>query len=96
MRKAFALAAVLAGLGAVGCTGPSPGGRQWAADPDKAPPVQKNTRPAAGATELDPVKLPPAQTRVSPDDIDEGNYQDSVRRLESEMKVEKRALTQAK
>jgi len=96
MRKAFALAAVLAGLGAVGCTGTTPGGREWAADPDKPPPLAGNTRPAAGTTDLDPVKLPPAQTRVSADDIDADNYQDSLRKLESETKFEKRALSQAK
>jgi hypothetical protein len=96
MRKALALAAVLAGLGAVGCTGTTPGGRQWAADPDKPPPIQTSARPAAGPTELDPVKLPATHTRVSAEDIDETNYQDSLRRLESETKVEKRALSQAK
>jgi len=96
MRKALALAAVLAGLGAVGCTGPTKGGRQWAADPDKPPPLATNTRAGAGPTELDPVKLPPAHTRVVAEDIDESNYQDSLRRLESETKVEKRALSQAK
>jgi hypothetical protein len=96
MRKALALVAVLAGLGAAGCTGTAPGGRQWAADPDKAPPIQSSTRAGAAPTELDPVKLPPAHTRVAADDIDETNYQDSLRKLESETKVEKRALSQAK
>ena len=68
------------------CTGTTPGGRQWAAD--QPPPLATNTRPAAGTTELDPMKLPPAQTRVSADDIDVDNYQDSLRKLESETKVE--------
>ncbi len=95
MKKGLILAAIVAGLGAVGCTGTTPGGRQWAADPDKPPPLQTNTR-AGGATEVDPVKLSPAQTRVSAEDIDEQNYQDSLRKLESETKVEKRALSQAK
>jgi hypothetical protein len=94
MKKGLTLAALLAGLGAIGCTGTTPG-RQWAADPDKPPPLTKNTQPG-GATELAPVKLPAAQTRVSPDEIDDQNYQDSLRKLESETKVEKRALTQAK
>jgi len=93
MTKGFILAALVAG--AIGCTGTTPGGRQWAADPDKPPPLQTNTR-AGGTTEVDPVKLPPAQTRVSAEDIDEQNYQDSLRKLESETKVEKRALSQAK
>ena len=95
MKKGLFLAALVAG--AVGCTGTTPGGRQWAADPDKAPPIQTNTRAGgAGAADVDPAKLPPANTRVSADDIDDQNYQDSLRKLESETKVEKRALSQAK
>jgi len=95
MNKGLVLAALVAG--AMGCTGTTPGGRQWAADPDKAPPIQTSTR-AGGATpaDADPAKLPPASTRVSADDIDDQNYQDSLRKLESETKVEKRALSQAK
>jgi hypothetical protein len=95
MKKGFFLAAIVAGLGAVGCTGPTAGGRQWAADPDKPPPLQTSSR-SGGTTDVDPSKLPPAQTRVSADDIDDQNYQDSLRKLESETKVEKRALSQAK
>jgi hypothetical protein len=93
MKKGLFVAALVAG--AIGCTGTTPGGRQWAADPDKAPPLQSGTR-AGGAADADPAKLPPASTRVSADDIDEQNYQDSLRKLESETKVEKRALSQAK
>jgi hypothetical protein len=95
MKKGFVLAALVAGLGAIGCTGTTPGGRQWAADPDKPPPLQTKSS-SGGTTDVDPVKLSPAQTRVSADDIDEQNYQDSLRKLESETKVEKRALSQAK
>lgn len=88
MKKALLLAAL---LGAVGCT-TTTADRQWTAD--EPPPLATNTRPAAPA-EVDPSKLPPAQTRVEPDSIDEQNYQDQARRLESELKVQGRAMTQA-
>lgn len=103
MKKSLTLTAILASLGAVGCTSTS--GDRYRAD--QPPPISRNVRPAVGnappgpavpaeATELDPVKLPPAQTRLTPEDIDADNYQDSLRKLESEMKVEKRAMTQAR
>lgn len=90
MKKALLLAAL---LGAVGCT-TTTADRQWTAD--EPPPLATNTRPVASVTELDPTKLPPAQTRVSADDIDDQNYHDQARKLESELKVQGRAMTQAK
>jgi hypothetical protein len=91
MSKRFALAALLAGLGAAGCTSTS-AEKQYQAD--QPPPLARGER--AGPTELDPVRLPAAQTRVSAEDIDETNYQDAFRKLQSERNVEHRALTQAK
>ena len=40
-------------------------------------------------------KLPPALSKVSAEDIDDQNYRDQARRLESEIKVQGRAMTQA-
>ena len=88
MKKALLLAAL---FGAVGCTTTN-ADRQWTAD--EPPPLATNTRPVASATETDPSKLPPANTRVSADGIDEQNYHDQARRLESELKVQGRAMTQ--
>ena len=90
MTKRFALAALLVGLGAAGCTTTSAEKKYQA---DEPPPLARGER--AGPTTLDPVKLPPAQTRVSAEDIDETNLADAARRLESEMKVEQRALSKA-
>jgi hypothetical protein len=91
MKKFLALAAV---LGAIGCTstGKSTMDNKYAAD--APPPIQKNTRPTADG---DPMpKLPPSQTRVNPDDIDDSNYKDMSRKLESELKIDGRAMSQAK
>jgi len=92
MKKRFALAALLAGLGAAGCTSTTADQRYQA---DQPPPLARGER--GGPTELDPVRLPAtAQTRVSAEDIDETNYQDAFRKLQSEHNVERRALSQAK
>jgi hypothetical protein len=89
MKKAFLLAAALATFGSVGCTTTSPD-KKYAAD--APPPIQKNSRPAADDTP----KLPPSQVRVNPEDIDETNYKDMTRKLESDLKSDGRALSQAK
>jgi hypothetical protein len=89
MKKAFLLAAALATVGSVGCTTTSPD-KKYAAD--SPPPIQKNTRPADG----DLPKLPPSQARVNPEDIDETNYSEMSRKLESDIKFDGRALSQAK
>jgi len=91
MSKRFALAALLAGLIAAGCTSTTPDKRYQA---DQPPPLARGER--GGPTELDPVRLPAAHTRVSAEDIDETTYQDAYRKLQSENNVERRALSQAK
>ena len=88
MKKALLLAAL---VGAVGCT-TTTADRQWTAD--EPPPLATNARPATPA-DVDPSKLPAAQTRVSAEDIDDQNYQEQARKLESELKVQGRAMTQA-
>ena len=90
MKKLLLLAAV---LGTVGCT-TTTADRQWTAD--EPPPVATGTRPVAARDEVDPSKLPPAQSRVAAEDVDEQNYQDLARKLESELKVQGRAMTQAR
>ena len=90
MSKRFVLAALLVGLGAAGCTTTSPDKKYQA---DEPPPLARGER--GGPTTLDPVKLPAARTGVSAENIDDTNLADAARRLESEMKVEKKALTQA-
>ena len=92
MKKTFALATLVAGLAAAGCTSmnTNPDSRYKA---DQPPPVQKSG--TVGQTELAPVKIPIARTNASADNIDETNLNDQARKLESEMKVEKRAMTQA-
>ena len=90
MKKLLLLAAL---AGAVGCT-TTTAERQWTAD--EPPPLATGTRPVAASTpEGDPSKLPAAQTRVSAEDIDDQNYQEQARKLESELKVQGRAMTQA-
>jgi hypothetical protein len=89
MKKLLLLAAL---AGAVGCTSTT-AERQWAAD--EPPPLAAGTKPVAAAPEVDPSKLPPALSKVSAEDIDDQNYRDQARRLESEIKVQGRAMTQA-
>ena len=91
MKKTFTLATLIAGLVATGCTTTSPEKKYTA---DQPPPLAKGER--AGPTEIPATKLPAAQTRVSAEDIDDVSYSDAARKLESEMKFEKRALSQAK
>jgi hypothetical protein len=91
MSKRIALAALLAGLVAAGCTSTTPDRRYQA---DQPPPLARGER--SGPTELDPVRLPVAKTRVSADEIDDSNYQDAYRKLQAEHNVERRALSQAK
>ena len=93
MKKAFALAVLLASLGAVGCTSTTPDKKYTA---DQPPPLAKGERSGAGPTTLEPVKLPPSQVGVRAESIDEGNYLDSVRRLEGGIRADQRALSQAK
>ena len=92
MRKGIALAALLAGLGTLGCT-TTTADRQWTAD--EPPPIQSNTRATTGPAVSDAGKLPAPQTRVSADDIDETTLADAVRKLEGEMNYDKRALSKA-
>jgi hypothetical protein len=94
MKKTFALATLLAGLAAAGCTTMNPTTPDRKYQADQPPPIAKGG--AAGQTELAPVKLPIARTNVSADNIDDTNVNDQVRKLESELKVEKRAVSQAK
>jgi hypothetical protein len=91
MKKTFALATLIAGLVATGCTTTSPEKKYTA---DQPPPLAKGER--AGPTEIPATKLPAAQTRASADEIDESNYQDQARRLGSEMKYEDKALNPGK
>lgn len=93
MKKLIGLAMTAVALGAVGCSTTN-SEKQYAAD--TPPPLASNTRTAkAGPTVIDPVRLPPAKTQVSKDDIDESNVMDTVRKLEGEMNAEKRASARA-
>jgi hypothetical protein len=91
MSNRFARVALVAALLAAGCTSTSADKKYMA---DQPPPLARGDR--GGPTELDPVRLTTAQTKVSAEDIDESNYQDALRRLQSERNVEQRALSQAK
>ncbi|HEX3149069.1 MAG TPA: hypothetical protein VHR66_13390 [Gemmataceae bacterium] len=91
MNKTFALATLLAGLAAAGCTSMTPDKKYQA---DQPPPIQKGG--AVGQTELAPVKLPIAKSGVYSDNIDDTNYKEQARRLGSELKYEDKAMTQAK
>jgi hypothetical protein len=89
MKKLIGLAMTAIALGAVGCSTTN-AEKQYAAD--TPPPLASNTRGETGsATVLDPVRLPPARTQVSADDIDESNVMDTVRKLEAEMNADARA-----
>jgi hypothetical protein len=87
MKKSFALLLAVA-LGAIGCTTTTPGEKDYQAD--QPPPIAK-ADPIP--MEKGPPKLPPAHTSVSADGITEANYLDSVRKLDTEMREDKRALS---
>ena len=89
MKKLIAFASTAAIIAALGCTTMSPD-KKYAAD--KAPPLMKS---ADGRTELPPTKLSDARRRTPPDpgNIDETNYEDSLRRLDNDIQADKRAMT---
>jgi hypothetical protein len=85
MNKLCGLLLCAAVLAAVGC-----GTTEKSYMADQPPPLAK----ADGrTTELDPVKLPGGGGRVTADRIDNTNYHDEIRALESEINAEERALS---
>jgi hypothetical protein len=87
MKKLVGIMLTAAALGLAGCGTTE---KSWMAD--EPPPLAKND---PGTTTIDPIKLPAANTRVSADDINDDNVQDSVRKLEAGMRAEQRALSKA-
>ena len=96
MKKAFILAAALAGLGTLGCTSTG-GDKKYTFD---QPPPLEGARPAAVnpgvTTTLPATKLPPSTVGVRAEDINDDNVIDQVRKLEGGIRADQRALTQAK
>ncbi|HKB02174.1 MAG TPA: hypothetical protein VKD90_08145 [Gemmataceae bacterium] len=87
MKTLVGILLTAAALGAVGCTTTE---KSWVAD--EPPPLAKSD---PSTTTVDPVRLPAGAGRVSADDIDETNYSDAAKRLQTEFNNDKRALSKA-
>jgi hypothetical protein len=85
MKTLVGIVLTAAALGAVGCTTTE---KTWTAD--EPPPLAKGD---PSTTTVDPIRLPAGGARVSADTIDDTNYQDAARRLESEINADRRALS---
>jgi hypothetical protein len=93
MKKLTALFVITA-LAAIGCVGPT-GPKSYEADGPLA--VEKSTRDekADRTADAEPTRLAPASARVSAEDIDESNYGDYLRKLDSDIKQDRKALGKA-
>ena len=87
MKKLVAIMLTAAALGAAGCGTTE---KTWVAD--EPPPLAKSD---PLTTTIDPVRLPAGGARVSADAIDDTNYQDAARRLETEINADRRAFSKA-
>ena len=87
MKKGIAFAFCAAVIAAIGCTSMSPKNKYTA---DQPPPIIKNSD---GRTELPATRLSDNRKHVSPDQIDETNYEDSFARLDNDIQSDKRAMT---
>ena len=87
MKTLVGIMLTAAALGAAGCTATE---KSWVAD--EPPPLAKSD---PSTTMVDPVRLPAGAARVSADGIDDTNYQDAARRLETEINADRRALSKA-
>jgi len=87
MKTLVAIMLTAAVLVAAGCGTTE---KSWVAD--QPPPIAKSD---PGTTTIDPVKLPAGNTRVSADEINDENYQDSAHKLEAGMRADQRALSKA-
>jgi len=93
MKKLTAIMLTTA-LAAIGCVGPT-GPKSYEADGpiavEKSARDEKADRPA----DVEPTRLPRASSRVSAADIDESNYGDYLRKLDSDIKQDRKALGKA-
>jgi hypothetical protein len=55
----------------------------------------KADKPDRRSSEPEPTRTPAGTARVDPNDIDESNYQDSFRQLQSDVKQDRKALGKA-
>jgi hypothetical protein len=86
MKRLIALMLAAAFVGLAGCTTTE----QDKYIADEPPPLAKR-EPAP--TVVDPVKLTAARAPLTADEINESNVHDSLRRLESDVKTDGRAMT---
>jgi uncharacterized protein involved in exopolysaccharide biosynthesis len=94
MKKLSALVCAAA-LGAAGCMGTS-GPKSYEADAPLAVETSaKAEKPDRRTTEPEPTRTPAGTARVHADEIDDSNYQDSLRQLESDLKQDRKALGKA-
>jgi hypothetical protein len=87
-----------AALGAVGCTSTkSFTGDKYAADGPLAdmPAGKSAAKPTGDQAPPEPATFGPAVSRVDPDAIDEANAHDYARRLQSDIKTDRSAMTKA-
>ncbi|HJZ94424.1 MAG TPA: hypothetical protein VKE40_26405 [Gemmataceae bacterium] len=84
-----------AALGAVGCMGTT-GPKSYEADAPLAVETSaKADKPDRRTTEPEPTRVPAGTARVHADDIDDSNYQDSLRQLQSDVNQDRKALGKA-
>jgi uncharacterized protein involved in exopolysaccharide biosynthesis len=94
MKKLCAMV-FAAALGAAGCMGTT-GPKSYEADAPLAVETSvKAERPDRRTTEPEPTRTPAGTARVHPEDIDDSNYQESLRQLESDLKQDRKALGKA-